>query len=94
MGAAAAVKARQAVHNAAAVLGIELLCACQALEMRSPLKPGPASAAILAYLRREVPVMEKDRLWNDDLHIASRMIRRGEILNAVTKIIKELPWST
>lgn len=91
MGAAAAVKARQAVHNAATVLGIELLCACQALEMRAPLKPGPAAAAVLACVRREVPVLENDRILNNDLLIASRMLRSGEVLAALTKILGKLP---
>jgi histidine ammonia-lyase len=85
MGAAAAVKARNAVHNAATVLGIELLCACQSLEMRQPLKPGPNSAAVLAYVRQHVPKLDEDRLMIDDLKAAQRMVRRGEVGRAAGK---------
>jgi len=90
MGAAAAVKARNAVHNAATVLGIELLCACQALELRQPLKPGPNSAAVLAYVRQYVPRLDEDRLMVDDLHAAQRMVRRGEVGHAVGKLMVDL----
>jgi len=83
MGAAAAVKARQAAHNAAAVLGIELLCACQAIELRAPLKPGPAAAAIFSLVRRRVPFLEDDRILAPDLQTAQRLILRGELLDRV-----------
>jgi histidine ammonia-lyase len=90
MGAAAAVKARNAVHNAAAVLGIELLCACQSLEMRAPLKPGPAAAAVLAYVRQQVPRLDEDRMLAYDLRTAQRMVLRGEVLHALKKLIADL----
>ena len=90
MGAAAAVKARQAVHNAASVLGIELLCACQSLEMRAPLKPGPAAAEVLAYVRQQVPKLDEDRVLADDLHVAQRMVRRGEVIETLRRLIADL----
>lgn len=90
MGAAAAVKARQALQNAAAVLGIELLCACQGLELRSPLNPGPAAAAVLACVRRHVPSLHEDRELSNDIQCARRMILRGEMLMPLQQMIKNL----
>lgn len=90
MGAPAAVKARQVVHNAAAVLGIELLCACQALDLRSPLKPGPAAGRVLAHVRQEVPTLVEDRVLAEEMQVAQRMLRRGELIAVLKDLFGEL----
>jgi histidine ammonia-lyase len=51
MGWAAARKLRRALHSLATVLGIELLTAARALALRAPLRPAPATAAVVAALR-------------------------------------------
>lgn len=90
MGAAAAVKARQAVHNAASVLGIELLCACQGLDLRAPLKPGPAAAAVLKRIREQIHRLDKDRVLAEDIQTAQRMLRRGELLEILKNLVTDL----
>jgi len=90
MGAAAAVKARQAVHNAAAVLGIELLCAAQSLDLRSPLKPGPAAEKVLAYVREQIPTLDDDRVLSGDIETTKAMLLRGDLLNVLNKMIDPL----
>ena len=83
MGAGAAVKGRRIVENAARVLGIELLCACQGIELRAPLKPGPAGKAILNLVRREIPHLQQDRILAGDIEAAAKMISQGQLLRAV-----------
>jgi histidine ammonia-lyase len=51
MGWSAARKLRRAVDGLTRVLAIELLTAARALELRSPLAPAPATAAVVAGLR-------------------------------------------
>jgi histidine ammonia-lyase len=55
MGWHAARKLRRVIDNLATVLGIELLAAAQAIELRAPLTPGPTSAAVIKGLRATVP---------------------------------------
>jgi histidine ammonia-lyase len=51
MGWSAARKLRRAVDGLTRVLAIELLTAARALELRSPLEPAAATAAVVAGLR-------------------------------------------
>ncbi len=54
MGWAAARKLRRSVDGLARVLAIELLTAARALDLRAPLSPAPATAAVVAGLRETV----------------------------------------
>ena len=51
MGWAAARKLRRAVDGLGRVLAVELLTAARALDLRAPLTPAPATAAVVAGLR-------------------------------------------
>ena len=54
MGWSAARKLRRSVDALTRVLAIELLTAARALDLRAPLRPGPATGAVVAALRTEV----------------------------------------
>ncbi len=90
MGAAAAVKARQAVKNATNVLAIELLCACQALDLRAPLEPGPATKAVRQLVRGHVPHLADDRLLGQDIEALVNLILSGEVIRAAQAVVGEL----
>lgn len=90
MGAAAAVKARNAVRNATQVLAIELLAACQALDLRAPLQPGPATGAVLNLVRQSVPMLVQDRILAHEMKSVSELIATGEVVRAVEKVVGEL----
>jgi histidine ammonia-lyase len=90
MGAAAAVKARNAVRNVTQVLAIELLAACQALDLRAPLKPGPATGAALQLVRQTVPVLVSDRVLANDIAAANQLIVSGEIVRAAESVVGEI----
>src|SRR6185436_20121132 len=62
MGPIAARKARRVVAHARQVVAIELLAACQALDLLAPLAPGRGVAAAHQAVRRVVPFMERDRV--------------------------------
>ncbi len=54
MGWAAARKLRRAIDNAVRVVAIEVMTAARAVELRQPLRPAPATAAVVAGLRQSV----------------------------------------
>lgn len=84
MGWSAARKLRRAVDGLATVLAIEYLTAARALDLRAPLRPGPATAAALALLRTEVDGPGPDRHLAPEIAAAAELIRSGELLTAVT----------
>jgi histidine ammonia-lyase len=90
MGAAAAIKARNAVRNATQVLAIELLAACQALDLRAPLQPGPATGAVRNLVRQVVPMLVNDRILANDVAAATRLIESGEVVRAAERVMGEL----
>ena len=55
MGWAAGLKLRRAVDGLARVLAIEVLSGARALDLRAPLEPARATAAVRAALRAHVP---------------------------------------
>lgn len=79
MGWSAARKLRDAVDGLTTVLAVELLTAARALELRAPLRPAPATAAIVAKLREGVPGPGPDRHLAPEIAFAEQLIRDGEV---------------
>jgi len=76
MGTHAARKALEIVKNAEYVLAVELICACQALDLRTPIKPSIVTDAVLKKVRSKIDYWEEDRLMNTDIEAAYNLIDR------------------
>lgn len=76
MGANAATKLYEVVKNTEMVLAIELLNACQALELRRPKQSSVAIEKIVSAYRVFVPFLEKDRIIHTD------MVKSVEFINS------------
>ena len=74
MGANAATKLRRVVQNVQRVLGIELLTAAQALELRRPHKSSPALEQVWSELRKTASFMPEDDILHDKLVAAERFL--------------------
>jgi histidine ammonia-lyase len=61
------------------VLAIELLNACQALELRRPKQSSPAIEALVKAYREVVPFLEKDRIIHDDMMKSIEFMNRYEL---------------
>ena len=81
-GAVGALMLQRILENAQRVVGIELLCAAQALDLRAPLAPGVGTRAAHARIRREIPFLERDRVLAPDLERAAELVRSGEVVKA------------
>jgi histidine ammonia-lyase len=79
-GWSAGRKLRRVLENLARILAVEALCAAQAVELRAPLRPGPATSAVLTRIRREVPFMAEDRFVAPDLERARELVQCGELV--------------
>ena len=90
MGVTAARHADRVVANTAKVLGIELLCAAQGMDLGSKRKPGVGVAAAYRALRRRVAGLDGDRFLAPDLAEAERVIVDGALVAAVERKIGPL----
>ncbi|MBN1154167.1 histidine ammonia-lyase [candidate division KSB1 bacterium] len=86
MGCHAARKAMQIVVNAATILGIELLCACQAIDLKRPLKTSKPLEAVHEAVRAHVPHLSSDRIMYPEIDWAKDFINKGNLITAVK------PW--
>ena len=77
MGMGAALKLRQIVANCAQIVGIELLCAAQGVEVHAPLTPGRGVAEGLRRLRVKVPPTKGDEVLGPRLETARELVLAG-----------------
>jgi len=84
MGMTAANKAAVVIDNVSRVLGIELMCAAQAIDLRRPLLSTPAIEAVYARLRKQVPFAPVDRAFGRDLDKAIALTQGDDLLAAAT----------
>jgi histidine ammonia-lyase len=86
MGMTAARHARDVVTNAETVLALEALAAAQALDLRRPLEPGPATRAVHDAIRASVPFFEADREFGPDIADAISLVRAGALVKAAEAV--------
>ncbi len=82
MGMTGALKARDVSGHLRDVLAIELLCACQALDLRRPLRSSAPLERVHARVRAEVPPMFEDRFVSPDIAAVAALLETGEIERA------------
>jgi histidine ammonia-lyase len=90
MGWSAARKLRRAVDGLSRVIAIEILTAARALDLRSPLRPGPATGAVVAALRQRVPAPGPDRYLAPDIAAAVELVQNGALVKAAEDVIGTL----
>ncbi len=83
MGVTAGRKLHEVVANAKSVLGIELLCNTQALDLQRPLTTSPALEAVYATIRHHVEPIGEDRIFYKDINNIISLINSGDIVAAV-----------
>ncbi len=82
MGVTAGRKLHEVIANAKTVLGIELLCNTQALDLQRPLTTSPALEAVYSSIRRKVDPIGEDRIFYKDINNIISLINSGEIVAA------------
>ncbi len=90
MGWTAGLKLRRVVANARRTVAIEALCAAQAVDLRAPLRPGRAVAAVMERLRQDVPRLKEDRYLAPDMAAVERLVAGGELVAAAESVVGTL----
>src|SRR5687767_7198971 len=75
----AAMKAERALQLAINVIAVEMLCACQAIDLRAPLASSPPLMRAHKIVRERVSKLVDDRPPAPDLFAIAEIIRRGEL---------------
>jgi histidine ammonia-lyase len=92
MGWDAGLKLRDSLAHAQVVIGIEALCAAQALDLRAPLQASDATRAITAAIRERVERLDADRPLAPDIAVAAELVRAGALVGAAESVIGPQPW--
>jgi len=77
MGWAAARKLRRSIDGLRRVLAIELMTAARGIELRAPLRPAPASGAVIGALRETVPGPGPDRFLAPEIEATVQFVACG-----------------
>jgi histidine ammonia-lyase len=83
MGSISALKLLSVLQNVEHVLAVEFLTAAQALDFRSPMKPGRGVQLAHELLREQICHAHKDYEVRNDLDICADILRRGELATVV-----------
>lgn len=89
MGMNTAIKNGQILDNAYGVLGIEYMAAAQALDFRK-FNPGHGVEAARKVIRKHVEHLDEDRPLYNDHNTMKELIKSGEILDNVEKVVGKL----
>lgn len=91
MGWSAARKLRRSVDGLARVLAVEVMAAARALELRAPLAPAPATAAVVAALRAAgVGGPGDDRFLAPEIDLAHHLVTGRAVSAAAATVIGDL----
>ena len=75
MGSIGARKLNKVLDNLEYILAIELLCACQAIEFRRPLRSSAVLERAHDFVRRYVSFAEQDRVFSNDINSIGTIIK-------------------
>jgi histidine ammonia-lyase len=84
MGMAAALKLRPLLSNLSFILAIELLAACQAIDLLAPLRSGRLAEKAKAVLRAVSRPLTKDRPLYKDIARVAQLVTEGAFAEVLT----------
>jgi histidine ammonia-lyase len=88
MSMAAALKSTRALELARQVIAIEMLCACQAIDLLAPLASSTPLMRVHETIRARVPTLERDRPPSHDIAQITALIEAGDLERACVMKVK------
>jgi len=92
MGTIAARKAREIMENVRRVLAMEIMCACQAIDLRGNNGLGIGTKAAYELVREEVEKLVDDRPLYDDINRCEYLISSGKLVEIVESVVGEITF--
>jgi histidine ammonia-lyase len=78
LGMTSALKFEDVLRNAQTVLGIEALCAAQAIDLLAPLQPGVGTRKGYDVVRGFTPRLDRDRYLAPEIEASARAVKAGQ----------------
>lgn len=78
------------IDNLYYILAIELLCSSQALDFQRPKKSSKALENVHALIRKHVPKITVDRVFQPDIYNIESLLRSGELVSVAEEATGEL----
>lgn len=82
MGTIASRKAREILENARRVIAMEIMCACQGIDLRGNKGLGKGTAPVYEAIRKVVPMLTEDRPLYEDINRCEELIINETIIKA------------
>ena len=83
-------KAWRIIRNVEKIIGVEILCAAQALDLMKGREPGKGSATARKIVRRKIPQLKADRVLKRDLDSVQELISSGRLVEGVESVVGRL----
>ncbi len=90
MGTIAARKAYSIATNAKNVLAMELMGACQGIDLREKRQLGKGSSVAYEVVRKQIPFVGKDRVMYTDINQFVEILESQELIHKVEEAVGEL----
>lgn len=90
MGTIAARKALEIGKNAANVLAMELMGACQGIDLREKAALGKGSEPAYTLVRENISFVDKDRIMYTDINAYENLVSTGKVVQRVEQVIGRL----
>ncbi len=87
----ASLKAKKVVANIEKILGVELLAACQAIDLNANgNKPGKGTKAVHEYVRERLPFLKEDKHLSSQLEVAYKFVAEEILIDVAEKTVGNL----
>jgi len=90
MGTIASRKAMEIMENVRKVLSMEILAACQGIDLRANKELGNGTNIVYNIIRENIANLEKDRPMYEDINKCEEIVRTGDLVRLVEKEIGKL----
>ena len=91
-GLVAARRTRDILDNARHILAFELICACQAADLRGVDQLSSGTRRLYDLVRRKVPYLDHDEPLTDHIEAVAAMYASGELLQALPPEVDAYNW--
>ena len=91
-GFVAARHTRDILANCYYILAFELICACQAADIRGVEQLSSATAAMHRMVREKVPYLDHDEPLTDHIEAVASLFESGKLLEALPKDSGAYDW--
>jgi histidine ammonia-lyase len=91
-GLVAARRTRDILCNCYNILAFELICACQAADIRGTEQLSSATKALHGMVREKVPYLDHDEPMTDHIEAVAALFESGALLEALPKDVDAYDW--